>query len=100
MHNFAVQKRGFQTQILEIDNALKEAESTKGPVYKITGSIMFLSDKDKLFKEMKERKEVLDLRIKSLEKQEKSLEEKAKTIQAEIMTELDSHMKSENGKPN
>jgi len=95
MHSFAMQKRGFQTQVLEVENALKEAESTQGPIYKITGTIMFLTEKDKLFKDLKERNEVLDLRIKSLEKQEKSIEEKAKKIQSEVMKELEEHMKDE-----
>ena len=44
----------------------------------------------------KEKKDLLDIRIKSLEKQETALEEKAKTLQSEVMEELDKHMK--NGK--
>lgn len=96
MHSFAMQKRGFQTQFLEIENALKETESTQGPIYKITGTIMFLTEKDKLFKDLNERKEVLNLRIKSLEKQEKNIEDKAKKIQGEVMKELEDHMKDGN----
>jgi prefoldin beta subunit len=98
MHNFSNQKRTFQSQVLEIENALKETENTKSPVYKIVGNVMFLTEKDKLAKDLKERKEVLDLRIKSLEKQEKSIEEKAKKLQTEVMTEIEKHMK--NGKSN
>lgn len=97
LHNFSNQKRNFQSQILEIENALKETENTNGPIYKIVGNVMFLSEKEKLKKDFSERKEVLDLRIKSLEKQEKSIEEKAKKIQAEVMEEIEKHMKKENG---
>ena len=53
---------------------------------------MFHSEKGKLAKDLKERKEVLDLRIKSFEKQEKAIEEKAKILQAEVMAELEKHM--------
>ena len=91
MHSLTNQKRTIQSQMLEIENALKELETAKGEVYKIVGSIMFHAEKGLLNKDLKERKEVLDLRIKSLEKQEKSIEEKAKKIQAEVMVELEKH---------
>ncbi len=98
LNNFVSQKQSFQSQVLEIDNALNEMQNCKGKVYKITGSVMFESEKDYLSKELKEKKEVLDIRIKSLDKQEAALEEKAKKMQAEIMEELDKHIK--NGKSN
>lgn len=92
LHSFSTQKRNVQSQMLEIENALKELESAKGVVYKIVGPIMFSSEKEKLGKDLKERKDVLDLRVKSFEKQEKSVEEKAKKLQAEVMAELEKHM--------
>ena len=95
MHSFVTQKRGLQSQMLEIENALKEMETSKGEVYKIVGTVMFHSQKEKLGKDLNERKDVLDLRIKSLEKQEKALEEKAKTLQAEVMAELEKHMEKD-----
>lgn len=92
LHSFSTQKRNIQSQMLEIDNALKELETAKGTVYKIVGPIMFHSEKEKLSKDLKERKDVLDLRIKSFEKQEKNVEEKAKALQTEVMAELETHM--------
>lgn len=96
LNNFASQRQNFQSQVLEIDNALAEMQNCKGKVYKITGNIMFESEKDSLSKELKEKKDILDIRIKSLEKQETALEEKAKKLQAEVMEELDKHMKDGN----
>ena len=43
----------------------------------------------------KEKKDMLDLRIKSVEKQEKAIEEKAKKLQAEVMAELEKHMEKD-----
>ncbi|MDP3728606.1 MAG: prefoldin subunit beta [bacterium] len=92
LHSFSTQKRTIQSQMLEIENALKELESSQGAIYKIVGTVMFHSEKEKLSKDLKERKEVLDIRIKSFEKQEKAIEEKAKNLQTEVMAELEKHM--------
>lgn len=96
LNNFISQKQNFQSQVLEIENALNEMQNCKGKIYKITGNVMFESEKESLSKDLKEKKDLLDIRIKSLEKQETALEEKAKTLQSEVMEELDKHMK--NGK--
>jgi prefoldin beta subunit len=98
LNNFISQKQNFQSQVLEIDNALNEMQNCKGKVYKITGSVMFESEKESLSKELKEKRDLLDIRVQSLEKQEKALEERAKKLQAEVMEELDKHMKD--GKSN
>ena len=95
MHSFGTQKRGIQSQMLELDNALKELETAKGQVYKIVGTIMFHAEKETLGKDLKEKKDMLDLRIKSVEKQEKAIEEKAKKLQAEVMAELEKHMEKD-----
>ncbi len=88
MQNFLMQKQNFQGQLLEVENALKEIEATKDKAYKIVGNIMVLADKDKLKKELESRKEVLDLRVKSVSKQESALKEKAEALQKELMEEL------------
>lgn len=95
MHSFSTQKRGIQSQMLELDNALKEIETAKGEVYKIVGTVMFHSEKETLSKDLREKKDMFDLRVKSLEKQEKAIEEKAKKLQAEVMTELEKHMEKD-----
>lgn len=93
LHTFLTQKRNFQSQVLEIENALKELETSDDNVYKIVGTVMLKSTKDKLTTDLNERKGVLDLRLKSLEKQEKNVKEKAEKIQAEVMAEIEKRMK-------
>ncbi len=92
LHSFATQKRNIQSQMLEIENALKELKESTGAIYKIVGTVMFSAEKNILNKDLAERKEVLDVRIKSLEKQEKGTEERAKKLQTEVMAELETHM--------
>ena len=71
------QKQMFQVEIQEIDNALKELKDTKDEVYRILSGIMIRSNKVELIKELDERKKIGNLRIDSIEKQEKILEEKS-----------------------
>ena len=87
VQTMAMQKQQFQTQLFEVENALKELKDTK-TAYKIIGNIMVLSDKDKLTKDLEQKKEIADLRIASLDKEEKKLKEKAKKLQEELLSTL------------
>ena len=87
MQNFLMQKQQFQSQLVEIESALKELEKTDN-AYKIIGNIMVGTDKAELEKDLNEKKETISLRIKTLEKQEKEIKEKASSIQKEVMEEL------------
>ena len=82
-----VQKQQFQSQLLEVDSALEEMESSE-ELYKIVGNIMIRSTKDDLKKDLNSKKEILSLRIKTLDKQETQLKEKATRLQQEVMKEL------------
>ena len=55
MHTIIHQKQTFQAQTLEMDNALKELAKADGKVYKIIGTVMIDSTKDKLEKDLNER---------------------------------------------
>ncbi len=87
LQQFNLQKQQFQLQLVEFESALKELSTTK-KAYKIVGNIMVASDKDVLEKELEEKKEMINIRILSLEKQELQLKEKAKSIKEEVMSQL------------
>ena len=82
-----MQKKQFQAQMIEIDNALKELETAK-TAYKIVGNIMVESKKEELQKDLQEKKETTDIRIRSIEKQENNIREKTSKIQKEVMESL------------
>lgn len=88
IQNIMAQKQQFQAQLLEVENASTEIKSSKGNAYKLVGNIMVLSDKETLSKDLESKKEILNVRIKSLKKQEDGIKEKAEKLQAEVMTEL------------
>lgn len=87
LQNFALQKQQFQAQLLEIESAEKELKDSE-EAFRIIGSIMVACDKEKLQKELAEKKEVINLRIESFEKQEAKLREKAEAMQKEVLEDM------------
>ena len=85
---FASQRQNFQLQIGEIEHALKELEGTKDKPFKIVGNLMIAADAQELMKDLASQKEIIDLRIKNLEKQESQLREKAESLQNEVVGAL------------
>ncbi len=87
LQNLIMQKQSFQIQLLEIESALKELEKTQ-EAYKIVANIMVKGDKEQLKKELNEKKEILELRISTIEKQEKKLKQKASALQEEVLGKI------------
>lgn len=87
LQNFLLQKQQFQAQLMEIESALSELEKTD-TAYKIVGNIMVSSKKEKLQEDLKAKKEMLELRVKTLEKQEEKIREKASKTQSEVLKEM------------
>lgn len=88
LQSYSQQKQSFQAQNLEIDSALKELENTDN-AYKIVGSIMVSSSKEKLKKELEEKKSLVEVRIKSIEKQESNLKEKFDNLHKEVLKSME-----------
>lgn len=88
MQNTLMQKQQIQAQQIEIDNALTEINDSKGEVYKIVGPIMVASQKDKIKSDLEAKKEVINIKLKNIEKQESNLKEKATKLQAEVMEKM------------
>lgn len=87
MQNMLMQKQQFQLQQVETESALKELEKVD-EAYKIIGNIMVLSKKTDLKEDLTSKKEIIELRIKTMEKQEAQLRDKASKLQNEVMKEM------------
>jgi prefoldin beta subunit len=85
---FAAQKQQLQLQQIETEGALAELETAKPPVYRMVGELLVEKPIADLKKELKERKEEIELRIKTVEKQELKSREKAQELQKEITTAM------------
>ncbi|MFH1063711.1 MAG: prefoldin subunit beta [Candidatus Woesearchaeota archaeon] len=89
LQNFLAQKQAFQAQLMEITSALEELKTSE-EAYKIIGNVMVRSNKDELTKDLSQKKETAELRVKSLERQEEKMREKTAALQAEVMKEMSS----------
>lgn len=87
INNLLAQRQQFHSTLVEIDSAITELETTT-KVYKIVGNIMVSGEKDKIKTDLESKKEIIELRIKNLEKQENQIKEKAKKIQAEVLDKM------------
>ena len=83
----ATQKYQLDLRIKEIDKTLKELQTigAETPVYKSVGNILYrVEDKQKLVDDLSEQNELSEIRIKTLEKQQKALEDKYKELETLI----------------
>ena len=88
LQNLLLQKQAFQIELNETENALSEISKSKDDVFKLISNIMIKADKEQTQKELKQKKELLSLRLNSIEKQESQLSEQVENLRKEIMKEI------------
>ena len=86
--NLMVQKQAFQIELSEVENALSEISKSKDDVFKMIGQIMIKADREKIEKELKQKKDLLSLRLKSIEKQESELTKEIEELKEDVMKHL------------
>jgi prefoldin beta subunit len=85
MQTVLIQKETLNIQNMEIDKALEELKKVKNEdVFKAVGPILIKSEKGELEKELNEKKETIDLRLKSLQKQENRMKERLDESQKKL----------------
>lgn len=85
LQNILFQKQAFQIELSELKEALKELENSKDEVFKIIGQLMIKSEKSKIKEEILNKIKILELRVKTLEKQENSFSERMEKVREEII---------------
>ncbi len=88
----AQQRMQMELQLKETEKAIEELSKLKGKpeIYKSIGTLLIKSDKENVSTELAEKKDTLELRIKTFKKQEERLQEKLKEKQAKIQEALKS----------
>ncbi|MBD3259355.1 prefoldin subunit beta [Candidatus Woesearchaeota archaeon] len=87
VQNLNVQKQQFQMQLTEIESALEEIKG-KDSAYKIVGNVMISKKVKDIEEDLNSRKELITVRINSLENQEKKVKEKISAMQKDVMQAL------------
>ena len=85
LQNILFQKQAFQIELRETQAALKELEKSGEEVFKMIGQLMIKTDKKDMKEELISKEKIIDLRIRSFEKQEHALSEKLEAMQREIL---------------
>jgi|YelNatPaOPRAMG01_1025707.scaffolds.fasta_scaffold22960_4 prefoldin beta subunit len=85
LQSILIQKESIKIQILETEKALEELNETKEKnAYKISGQIMVLKPVEELKKELNEKKEDLEVKVKALEKSEEKIKDKLRELQNKL----------------
>ena len=85
LQNILLQKQAFQMELSETQSALKEIKGAGDEVFKIVGQLMIKADKKKVEEDLTNKQKLLDLRLKSLEKQEVSATEQLEKIRDQVL---------------
>ncbi len=84
LQSVLLQKHQLQLQLNEITLALEELEKAKADVFKAAGSIMVKTTKEEAQRDLKEKKELFDIRVKALSQQEEKMKTSLMKIQKKI----------------
>lgn len=84
------QKAQIEGLIRETEAALKELEKSgdDAVIYKSVGELLFKAEKAKLTEELKERKDMMELRLKTMAKQEERIQSRFTQLQEQLKMAL------------
>jgi prefoldin beta subunit len=88
LNNILLQKQAFQIEFSENQSALREIDGSEGEVFRVVGQMMVKADRKKMKEELLGREKILDMRIKSIEKQESSLMGKLDGLREEFLKSM------------
>jgi prefoldin beta subunit len=86
-----IQKHQLQIQLNEIKHALEELKKAKGEVYRSVGSIVIGTTRDEAEKDLKEREELINVKLNAMAKQEEKLRATVMESQKMLQERLKGH---------
>ncbi len=95
---FMIQEQQLKSKISESEEALKKIENyNEGKIYAIVGRIMVETKKDETIAKLKEDKDIAEVRLKSMERQEAKLKEGITKLGTELQTFLQQAQPTQGG---
>ena len=90
LQSILTQKQQLELELMEVDQALGELEKTpdEGVIYKSVGSLLIKTEKPKVTEDLNERKELANMRISVLGKQEERLRSQIKDLNEKLQKDL------------
>ena len=84
-----MQKNAFSMESNETDFIITEVEKTEGEVSRIIGNqVVIKTTKEAILADMKKKKELIDIRMKTIDEQEKEFSEKIEAVREEVMKKI------------
>jgi len=88
-----IQKHQLQIQLNEIKHAIDELKKAKGDVYRSVGSVLLHTTKEDAGKDLKERSELLEVKLNAISKQEEKLRAIVMDTQKKLQERMRGHGK-------
>jgi prefoldin beta subunit len=90
LQSILVQKQNVELELTEIEQAMNELQelAEDAIIYKAVGSLLVKSGKAKITSDLNDRKELLNVRVSVLGKQEERLRGQLKDLQAKLQQDL------------
>lgn len=84
------QRQQLELELTEVENALRELDNLPedAAIYKSIGTLLIRSEKSKVLEELNDRKEIINMRLTVLGKQEERLRGQLKDLQEKLKQEL------------
>lgn len=84
-----MQKNAFSMEANETDFIIKEVEKTEGEISRIIGNqVVIKATKEAVLEDMKKKKELISIRMKNIDEQEKEFSEKIESVREEVMKKI------------
>jgi len=90
-----IQKHQLQLQLNEIKHALEELKKAKGDVYRSIGSILLHTSKEEADADLKERDELIEVKLNAISKQEEKLRTTVMETQKRLQEKMKGYGKAE-----
>jgi len=84
-----MQKNAFSMESNKTDFIITEVEKTEGEVSRIIGNqVVIKTTKEAILEDMKNKKKLIDTRMKTIDEQEKEFSEKIEAVREEVMKKI------------
>ena len=96
LQSVSIQMEQFKTRQIEYKEALEETEKASGTIYKSVGGFFIEVSKEDALKDIKDKQEFTEMRLKSIEKQYSDLTAKEKDMRTKLSSAIG---EAQGGKP-
>jgi prefoldin beta subunit len=90
LQSIVAQKQQVELELTEVEQSSTELQklTDDAVIYKATGSLMIKTERPKMMTELSERKELLNMRVQALTKQEERYRSQVKEVQTKLQQDL------------